>query len=225
MEMTRKQLAAAIDHTLLKPEATAHMIDRLCEEALRYEFASVCVNPIWIGRCVERLQGSKVKVAGVAAFPLGASRTATLVDECRRAINDGAVEVDMVARIGQLIAGQLEPVTHAIASAADAVHGASPNCVLKVILETAALTPPQIAAGCDCAKQGGADYVKTSTGFHPAGGATIETVQLLHRHGAPLKVKAAGGIRDLDTALAMIDAGADRLGCSASVAIVEALPE
>lgn len=218
--MDTKQLASMIDHTVLKPEATAADIDRLCDEAVQFGFAAVCVNPMWVKRCADRLRGSKVKVATVAGFPLGANRTDVKVDEARRAIDDGASEVDMVIAVGELIAGHTDYVRDDIAAVADAVHAASPEGLLKVILETAALDRDAIIAGCRCCAEAQADYVKTSTGFHPAGGATVDAVRLLYRHASPLKVKAAGGIRDLITLRAMIDAGASRIGCSSAPKIL-----
>ncbi len=213
-----------IDHTLLRPEATAADIDRLCNEAARFEFVAVCVNPIWVGRCVKRLAVTPVCVASVAGFPLGASRTEIKVDEARRAIEDGAVEVDMVIRVGDLIDGNVSAVRDDIAAVAQAVHATSKQNILKVILETAVLSGQQIIAGCGCAAEAGADFVKTSTGFHPSGGATLEAVRLLRANARGMKVKAAGGIRTLENALAMIRAGADRLGCSSGVQIVQQLP-
>ena len=220
--MTPRELAASIEHTLLKPEATPAAIDRLCDEAVQYGFVAVCVNPIWVKRCAERLAaGSPVRIASVVGFPLGVSRTDTKVDEARRAIDDGAVEFDMVARLGDLVARNTAAVRDDIAAVAEAVHRACPGHVLKVILETAALTEEQIAAGCRCAAEARADFVKTSTGFHPAGGATVEAVRLLGRYGAPLKVKAAGGIRTFATARAMLEAGAERIGCSIGPKIMD----
>jgi len=221
--MTPESLAGMIDHTILKPEALPAAIDQLCDEALRFGFAAVCVNPIWVRRCAERLAGTKVRVASVIGFPLGASRTDTKVDETRRAIDDGAVEIDMVARIGDLIAGSVDVVRDDIAAVVDAVHAASEDHELKVILETAALTTDQIIAACRCCAEAQADFVKTSTGFHPAGGATSDAVRLLHRYATPLKVKASGGIRTLDAARAMVNAGASRIGTSSGPAIVEEL--
>jgi len=218
--MNPHDLAAAIDHTNLKPQATAAHIDKLCDEAMRYRFVAVCVNPIWVARCAGRLASSEVRIASVIGFPLGASRTDTKVDETRRAIADGAVEIDMVARLGDLVAQNTSAVRDDIAAVADAVHDASPDHHLKVILETAALTREQIIAGCRCAVEARADYVKTSTGFHSAGGATVEAVRLLREYGSPLKVKAAGGIRNLPTARTMIEAGASRIGCSAGPKIM-----
>jgi len=218
--MNKAQLAPKIDHTLLKSEATGTMIDKLCDEALEYGFAAVCVNPVWVRRCGERLGGSTVHVASVAGFPLGANRTEVKADEARRAIDDGAGEIDMVVNLGELIGGNHLAVTEDIAGVAEAVHKAGSGNILKVILETAALTEEQIMAGCRCAADAGADFVKTSTGFHPAGGATVEAVRLLKRYCGGFKVKAAGGIRDWATARAMLDAGADRLGCSAGIKII-----
>ncbi len=184
-------------------------------------FNAVCVNPIWVKQCTHRLKGTKVRVASVIGFPFGANKTETKVDEARRVIEDGAVELDMVARIGDLIAGNTSVVRDDIAAVVDVVHGTSPDHELKVILETAALTPEQIIAGCRCCAEAQADFVKTSTGFHPAGGATSEAVRLLHRYATPLRVKASGGISTLARAQAMIKAGAYRLGTSSGPAILE----
>ncbi|MHC4443229.1 MAG: deoxyribose-phosphate aldolase [Planctomycetota bacterium] len=218
--MNRTELASKIDHAALKPETTPAMIDQLCEEAVKYGFVTVFVNPQWVRRCADRLTGTAVGVGSVAGFPFGTANTEIKVAEARQAMVDGAVEIDMVLRIGDLIAGNTGLVSDDIAAVADAVHALSANHILKVILETAVLTEDQIIAGCRCAVQAGADFVKTSTGFHPAGGATVEAVALLKEHARPLKVKASGGIRDLAGALAMIQAGADRLGSSSSVKII-----
>jgi deoxyribose-phosphate aldolase len=220
---TPAELARLIDHTLLKPEATREQIDQLCDECRQYGFFAACVNPAWVARCVQRLAGSNTCVASVAGFPLGASLPATKADETRRAVEQGATEVDMVVNLGALLAGDEATVVRDITAVVAAAVGVRPNALVKVILETRVLTDEQIALGCRCAAEAQADFVKTSTGFHPAGGATAEHVALLREHAGPLKVKAAGGIRDLSTALAMIEAGADRLGMSASVAVVEAL--
>lgn len=219
--MTPAQIAAMIDHTLLKPEATAEAIDRLCDEAGRYGFIAVCVNPIWVARCAGRLRGTPVRVASVAGFPLGANRTETKVTEARRAIDDGACEIDMVIPLGALLGGETGLVRDDIAAVAEAVHAGGARHLLKVILEAAALTDEQIIAGCRCAVEARADLVKTSTGFHPAGGARVEHVRLMKRHAAPLAVKAAGGIRTPADLLAMVEAGATRIGCSAGPAIMD----
>lgn len=218
------RLETYVDHTLLKPEATAAQIDRLCDEALEHRFAAVCVNPVWVARCMRRLAGGGAGgpvVCTVAGFPLGASLSEIKAAEARKAVEEGALEVDMVVNMGALISGERTTVTADIAAVVAAVKRANERAGVKVILETRALTNEQIIMGCRCVAEGQADYVKTSTGFHANGGATVEHVALLHKHASPLKVKAAGGIRDLKTALAMIEAGASRLGMSASVGIMK----
>jgi deoxyribose-phosphate aldolase len=222
---TPAELARRIDHTLLKPEATAGQIDQLCDEAIRRGFYAVCVNPCWVARCVLRLLESDAVVATVAGFPLGATTANAKAYEALVAIEDGAREVDMVVNLGALLAGDRDAVVKDIAAVVDTVKRADGDALVKVILETAVLTDEQVVLGCRCVAEAQADFVKTSTGFHPAGGATTRHVELLRQSAAPLKVKAAGGIRDLDTALAMLDAGADRLGMSASVAVLQALEQ
>jgi len=221
--LTPAELAGRIDHTLLKPEATVGQIDQLCDEAIQYGFYAVCVNPCWVTRSVLRLLESDAAVATVAGFPLGAATTNAKAYEALAAMEDGAREVDMVVNLGALLAGDRDAVVRDIAAVVDTVKRADTEALVKVILETAVLTDEQIALGCRCVAEAQADFVKTSTGFHPAGGATTRHVALLRQSAAPLKVKAAGGIRDLETALAMLEAGADRLGMSASVAVVQAL--
>ncbi len=214
-------LASKIDHTLLKPEARAADIDRLCDEAVEYGFAAVCVNPVWVKRCARRLAKTSVAIASVAGFPLGATTTESKMDEACRATEDGAREIDMVIHVGELLDGDAAAVTNDIGAVADVVHGLSGGNILKVILETAVLNEQQIATGCRCAVEAGADFVKTSTGFHPAGGATTQAIKWLRKYAPSLLVKAAGGIRDLATAQAMIEAGAHRIGCSSSVKIMQ----
>ncbi len=219
-------LALAIDHTLLKPEATPDQIDELCGQAVQYGFAAVCVNPIYVPRAAKiintarRDHGHRPAVACVVGFPLGASHPKILADETRMAIDDGAAEVDMVAPLGLLISQALGQVRRHIEAVTYVAHQAMPPIIVKVILETAALTNEQIIQGCRCCAEAEADFVKTSTGFHPAGGATVDHVTLLHRHASPIKVKAAGGIRTLADMQAMMDAGATRIGTSASVNIL-----
>ncbi len=220
--MTPQQLAAMIDHTLLRPEATCPQIDRLCAQALDHGFCAVCVNPLYVSQAVRRLTGSPVVVASVAGFPLGANTTAAKIEDARQAIDAGAREIDMVVQLGALIAGEKNRVRDDIAAVAEIVHAASPDHGLKVILETAALSPDLIALGCRCCAEAQVDFIKTSSGFHPAGGATEQAVRTLKRLATPIKIKAAGGIRDLKTALSMIEAGADRLGMSASVDVIRA---
>lgn len=219
---TREALAARIDHTLLRPEATPGDIDRLCEEALRYGCAAVCVNPVYVARAVARLAGTPVKVATVVGFPLGASLTATKVAEATLALGQGAREIDMVLPIGLLKAGEIHAVRADLQAVVAVCHAAGALC--KVILETALLTAEEKVLAARLAVEAGADFVKTSTGFGP-GGATVEDVALLRRAVGPsIGVKAAGGIRTAEQAIAMLEAGADRLGTSATVAILEALP-
>jgi deoxyribose-phosphate aldolase len=220
--MTPQQLAAMIDHTLLRPEATCPQIDQLCAQALEHGFCAVCVNPLYVAQAARRLTGSPVVVASVAGFPLGANTTAVKIEDARQAIDAGAREIDMVLQLGALIAGEKNRVRDDIAAVAEIVHAASPDHVLKVILETAALSPELIALGCRCCAEAQVDFIKTSSGFHPAGGATEQAVRTLKKLATPIKIKAAGGIRDLKTALRMIEAGADRLGMSASVDVIRA---
>jgi len=211
-------LGATIDHTLLKPDATARDIDTLCDEALANHFASVCVNGTWVKRCAEILQGSGVLVCTVVGFPLGASAPEVKAYEARRAIEDGACEVDMVVNVGALKGGDDELVRRDIAGLADLCHRLGAR--LKVILETCLLNDEEKVRGCRLAKEAGADFVKTSTGFS-TGGATVEDVALMRRTVGPaMGVKASGGVRDADVAQAMLAAGATRIGASASVAIV-----
>ena len=221
--ITAEELASVIDHTLLRPEATPAQIDRLCREARENAFHAVCVNAVYVPRAVLELADSGVVVAAVVGFPLGADSTAAKVRGAERAIACGAQEIDMVLHIGALIAGEKNLVRDDIYAVAEVVHGASSNYSLKVILETAVLNPDHLALGCRCCAEAEADFLKTSTGFHPAGGASVAAVRALKRLAPPMKVKAAGGIRDLQTAVAMIDAGADRLGMSASVSVLKEL--
>jgi deoxyribose-phosphate aldolase len=231
MTIDASDLARCIDHTLLRPETTPEQIDRLCDDALQYGFWAVCVGPTYVKRARQRLdtQGSSSSaghhpaIVSVAGFPLGASATATKADEARRAIDDGATEIDMVAHLGALIAGDRITVRNDIETVVGVVHQRARARLLKVILETAALTTEQIVLGCRCCREGGADFVKTSTGFHSAGGATVEHVRLLRHSASPVRVKAAGGIRTVEAARSMLEAGAVRLGTSSSVAILEEL--
>ncbi len=224
-KVTPSKLAACIDHTLLKPEATSWQIDQLCDQAERLGCHSVCVNLFWLPRVAKRLACSKacLKVDIPVAYPTGAIPTALKVAQVRWALDHGADEIDMVANIGALCDGQDQLVQDDIAALAQVVHTASADKLLKVILETAALSTEQKILGCGLAANAGADFVKTSTGTHPAGGATVQDVRLLAKHAAGMKVKAAGGIRDAETALAMIEAGADRIGTSSSPAIMAGL--
>ncbi|MGE5275129.1 MAG: deoxyribose-phosphate aldolase [Verrucomicrobiota bacterium] len=211
-------LARYIDHTLLRPDATAEEVDRLCDEAIRFEFAAVCVNPTWVRRCARNLRGTNVRVASVIGFPFGASTTEVKALEARRAIRDGAREIDMVINIGALRSGDHDLVRRDIEKVADACHEAGALC--KVIIETALLDDEEKVVASHLAKVAKADFVKTSTGFS-GGGATVHDVLLMRETVGPkLGVKASGGIRSAEDAREMIAAGASRIGASASVQIV-----
>jgi len=211
-------IAKLIDHTLLKPEATRDQIAQLCREAREYGFAAVCVNPCYVGLAAELLRGSPVKVCSVVGFPLGATLPEVKAYEARRAIEEGAAEVDMVLNIGALKSGDLELVRRDIAAVVDVCHAKGALC--KVIIEAALLSDEEKVLACQLAKAAGADYVKTSTGFGP-GGATVHDVALMRRTVGPeMGVKAAGGIRSYEAARAMVEAGATRIGASAGVKIV-----
>ena len=171
--LTRDALARCIDHTLLKPEATQAQIDQLCAEARLHNFAAVCVNPYWITRCVAQLEGSQTAVATVVGFPLGANTTATKAYEAQAAVAQGAHEVDMVVNLGALIANDRDAVINDIAAVVGSVKSTRPDALVKVILETRALTDPQIILGCQCCVAARADYVKTSTGFGTGGNRNI----------------------------------------------------
>lgn len=212
-------LAGLIDHTLLKPDATAGDIDKLCREAAEWHFASVCVNPTWVAHAAARLRGSGVAVCSVVGFPLGASTSDVKQFEARRAIFDGASEIDMVLNVGALKSGDVRLVTDDIRGVVTACHAG--GALGKVILETALLTDDEKVTACTLAKAAGADFVKTSTGFGP-GGATAADVALMRRVvGEEMGVKASGGVRDLEQMKAMVAAGATRIGASAGVRIVK----
>ena len=210
-------LAGYIDHTLLKPDATEAAIRKLCEEAIIYQFASVCVNAIYVPLAASLLQDTGIDVCCVVGFPLGSATTYTKVCEAREAVATGATELDMVVSLGALKSGNWRYVENDIAAV---VQAASPHLV-KVIIETCLLTLQEKELACYVAQKAGAAFVKTSTGFSTAG-ATVDDVQLMHATVPNMRIKASGGIRDLETARAMILAGANRLGCSAGAAIVEA---
>ena len=212
-------IAATIDHTLLKPEATSDQIAQLCYEAKKYSFASVCVNPTHVPLCAELLKGTPVKVCTVIGFPLGATAADVKQYETSGAIKKGATEIDMVINIGALKAGDLEVVARDILGVVETSH--RENIIVKVIIETALLNDEEKKIACLLAKEAGADYVKTSTGF-AGGGATVEDVALMrHVVGPSIGVKAAGGIRTREDAEMMIQAGATRIGASAGIKIVK----
>ena len=212
-------VAAMIDHTLLKPDATKSEIETLCREAREFGFASVCVNSTWVATCARLVRGSPVAVCSVVGFPLGATTADTKQYETRRAIFDGAREIDMVINVGALKSGDLHLVESDIRAVTSACRES--NVLSKVIIETALLTDDEKVTACTLAKAAAADYVKTSTGFGP-GGATAADVALMRRVvGEEMGVKAAGGVKDLDALKAMVAAGATRIGASAGVRIVQ----
>jgi deoxyribose-phosphate aldolase len=212
-------VASMIDHTLLKPDATRKDIETLCREAAEYRFASVCVNPTWVALCASLLPGTGVKVCSVVGFPLGATTPDTKHYETRRAIFDGAREIDMVINVGALKSGDLRVVERDIEAVTSPCREA--GALSKVIIEAALLTDDEKITACTLAKAAAADYVKTSTGFGP-GGATAADVALMRRVvGEEMGVKAAGGVRDLEALEAMVAAGATRVGASAGVRIVQ----
>jgi deoxyribose-phosphate aldolase len=214
------RIADFIDHTLLKPEATRSEVEKLCAEAVTHRFAAVCVNPVWVPLCAEKLRGTQVKVATVIGFPLGANQADIKAAETARAVKDGAQEIDMVAALGRIKSGDWGHVADDISAV---VRAASGNLV-KVIIESALLTPTEIIKASALAKESGAHYVKTSTGFHAAGGATAEAVTLMRLAvGDALGVKASGGVRDCAAALRMIASGATRIGTSGGVTMAECL--
>ena len=215
---TFSDVAALIDHTLLKPEATAADAERLCQEAIEHGFASVCVNAVFVPKVALLLTGSPVKTCSVIGFPLGATLTRAKVDEAGAALEEGAQELDMVIHIGALRAGDKQSVAADIRAVAEACHSAHALC--KVIIETCLLTEDEKERACRISRDAGADFVKTSTGFS-SGGATAADVALMRRVvGAEMGVKASGGIRSLDELLAMVQAGANRIGTSAGPKIL-----
>ena len=214
-----QSIAALIDHTLLRPEATRDQVEKLCQEALRFRFASVCVNPAWVPLCARLLHGSPVKVCTVVGFPLGATLTEAKRDETEAAVKLGAQEIDMVIQVGALRSGDLDLVYHDIRAVVEAAHAG--GAIVKVIIEAAFLTDEQKVLACALARLAGAEFVKTSTGFGPSG-ATAHDVALMQRVvGGEMGIKAAGGIRNWDDFRTMSAAGATRIGASASVKILD----
>ena len=212
-----QRINTMIDHTLLKADATAEEITKLCKEAAEYQFASVCINPSYVPLASELLYGTGVKVCTVVGFPLGATTTKTKVFETKEAIENGAAEIDMVINIGAVKSGDYDLVKNDIEAVVFAAKG---KALVKVIIEACLLNDDEKVRVCTIAKMAGADFVKTSTGFS-TGGATVEDVKLMRWVvGQDMGVKAAGGIRDYKTAVAMVEAGANRLGTSSGVAIV-----
>ncbi|MBD8496698.1 deoxyribose-phosphate aldolase [Paenibacillus arenosi] len=215
--MTTVNLASFIDHTFLKADTNSKQIEQLCKEALEHQFYSVCVNGVWVPACRELLSGSSVKIAAVVGFPLGASAPSAKAFEAARAVEDGATEIDMVLQVGQLLEGNHRAVEADIAAVVRMVNG---KAIVKVIFETGLLNDEQKITACQLSEQAGAHFVKTSTGFG-VGGAKVEDIRLMRANvSAAIGVKASGAVRDRATALAMIEAGANRIGTSSGIAIV-----
>jgi len=220
MEISGKKLARMIDHTLVKPNATKDDILRLCEEAKRYGFGCVCVNSFYVPLAVKLLKRTDVKVCSTVGFPSGAVLPEVKALEAKGAVEMGAHELDMVINLGALKSGDYETVKRDIETVVEAAHSNGNKVIVKVIIEAGYLTDEEKVMACQIAKEAGADFVKTATGF--ARGATVEDVKLMRRTvGREMGVKAAGGIRTLKDALAMIEAGANRIGTSSGIAIIE----
>lgn len=221
MTITKKQMASKIDHTNLKPQATPADIKELCSQAARYGFASVCINSCYVRYAKSLLEGTGVKVCTVVGFPLGSCMVDIKSAEAAYAADAGAEEIDMVINVGMLKAGNYEHVQNDIAQVVSSVAG---KAIVKVIIETCLLTDAEKNIACRLASEAGAHFVKTSTGFS-TGGATAEDVRLMKAAANGLQVKAAGGIRNYEDAVAMLEAGADRIGASASIQILEGCAE
>lgn len=213
-----RSAARLIDHTILKPEATRDEVRKVCAEALEFEFASVCVNSFWAKMVAEELRGSLVKVCTVAGFPLGATLTAAKVAETLASLRDGAEEIDMVMNIGALRGGERDVVKRDIEGVVLASHGH--GAIVKVIIETALLDDTQKTLACRLARDAGADFVKTSTGFSKSGATAVDVALMRRTVGSSIGVKASGGIRTFADLKAMVAAGASRIGASASVQIM-----
>jgi deoxyribose-phosphate aldolase len=231
--MTATELAARIDHSILRPEASAAEVHRVATEAMRLGCATVCVAPVWVKKVATLLKAEPVAtgVCTVVGFPHGTSKPTVKAIEATSVIKDGADEIDVVAHLPHLLNADVDAIKAELLEIARAARTTRRDVVIKVIVESALLFkalgptagPAALAAACRAVRESGCDFIKTSTGFHPAGGATVETVKILKQHAEGLGVKAAGGIKDLATALAMLDAGADRLGMTATVAVLEEL--
>lgn len=221
MTISLEQLAGSIDHTLLEATATKEKIEKLCHEAIEYGFHTVCVNPRWIPLAAELLYKTNVKVAGVVSLPLGADSTKIKAAQTKDAIFAGADEIDMVADLASIIEIDLKYLDNQLREVLKVCRSMKPPVLLKVIIESAALNDEQIIFACQTAQQIGIDFVKTSTGMNPAGGATVEDIKLMKASAPLCKIKAAGGIKTAAQAIEMLEAGADRIGTSSSVKIIE----
>lgn len=231
--MTPAEFAKTIDHTVLRPEALSQDVQKVCSEAMQNHFASVCVAPVWVPKVAALLRGSGVLTCTVAGFPHGTGKATVKAIESVAAVKDGADEVDVVAHLPHLLNLDLDAARAELMEVVRGSRAARRDVVIKVIVESAALLSilgdegdsggkgeQVIELACRAVRESGCDFIKTSTGFHPAGGASVRAVQLMKNYGQGLLIKAAGGIRDLPTARAMLAAGADRLGMSASVAVL-----
>ena len=221
--ISQDELAFKFDHTNLQQDAAEADITRLCKEALEYRFFGVCLNPCYVKLARHLLSSSSVKVCTVVGFPLGANTTETKLAETEEALGDGADEIDMVMNVGLFKSRKTAEVEAELRQVANKIKSVAVDKICKVIIEAGLLDHKEIELACRIVNQSGADFIKTSTGFSSAGGATIEALEIMSGHRGRLKVKAAGGIRSLATALAMLRAGSDRLGASQSVSIVEEL--
>jgi len=222
-QISDKELAGCIDHTLLDATATKEQIEQLCREALDFGFHTVCVNGRWVALAAELLAGSKVAVGGVVSLPLGADSTKIKVAQAKEAIFAGADEIDMVADLPAIITGDTKYLQSQIHAVLKVCRSMRPSVVLKVIIESAALNHDQKIFACQAADRCGVDFIKTSTGLNPAGGATIEDIKLMKETAPNCKIKAAGGIRTAKRALEMLAAGAERIGTSSSIQIINEL--
>lgn len=215
-----KQLANVIDHALLDATATKEKIEQLCEEAKTYGFHTVCVNGRWLTLVAEQLHNTKVKVGGVVSLPLGADSTKIKVAQAKDSIFAGADEIDMVADLAAIIEGDSKYLQSQLQAVLKVCRSMRPAVVLKVIIESAALNHDQKIFACRAANSCGVDFIKTSTGLHPAGGATVEDIKLIKQTAPNCKIKAAGGIKTAKQALEMLAAGAERIGTSSSIQII-----
>ncbi len=223
MEITAEKIAGYIDHTLLKATATSDDIKRLCAEAVEYNFCAVSINNRWVSLAADILTDSKINVGAVVSLPLGGDTTRIKVASAKQAVMDGADEVDMVADLAAIIEGDQGYLVKQLTAVLDVCRAMKPAVTLKVIIESAALTNEQKIFACQVADKCGVDFVKTSTGMNPAGGATVEDVRLMKEYAPNCKVKAAGGIRTAKQAIDMLEAGAERIGTSSGIQIIEQL--
>lgn len=218
---TKKELAGYFDHTLLDPMATDIDIRRICDQAVQYGFYAVCIQPRWVSLCADILRGTGVKVVSVAGFPYGTNKPKVKAFEAQAVIMDGADEVDIVADLASVLTQDSDYLRRDFDAVLKVCRSMRPQVALKVIIESAALTADQIRFVCGIAQNAGVDFLKTSTGFHKAGGAEIEDVKIMLESAPRCKIKAAGGIRTIQQALAYIEAGVSRMGASASVEIID----